>query len=140
MDGKSQNPFEAIDEILENDHSDIHIIDFHGEATSEKIAFGYYVDGKVTAVLGTHTHVPTADERILPLKTAYQSDVGMTGPYESVIGCDKDAIIKRMKSGLMTPFTIAEGQGQLNATLLQLNQKNECIKIERISINPNHPF
>ena len=86
MDGKPQNPFEAIEPVLENDSSDIHIIDFHGEATSEKIAFGYYVDGRVSAVLGTHTHVPTGDEKILPKGTAFQCDVGMTGPYESVIG------------------------------------------------------
>lgn len=89
MDGKPQNPFEAIEPVLEEDDSDIHIIDFHGEATSEKIAFGYYVDGRVSAVLGTHTHVPTGDEKILPNGTAFQCDVGMTGPYESVIGCEK---------------------------------------------------
>jgi metallophosphoesterase, MG_246/BB_0505 family len=140
MDGKVQNPFEMIDELLENDTSDIHIIDFHAEATSEKIAFGYYVDGRVSAVLGTHTHVPTADEKILPHGTAFQSDVGMSGPYVSVIGCDKDSIITRMKNGLMTPFTVAQGQGQFLATLLQFDEKNQCIGIERICIDPAHPF
>lgn len=138
MDGKSQNPFEAIDEILENDQSDIHIVDFHAEATSEKVALGYYLDGKVSAVLGTHTHVATADEKILPKGTAYQSDVGMTGPYHSAIGCDVDSIIKRMKMGIMTPFQIAESEGQLRATLLMFNDRNECTDIQRICIDPNH--
>ncbi len=138
MDGKAQNPFEAIDEILEYDDSDIHIVDFHAEATSEKIALGYYLDGKVSAVLGTHTHVVTADEKILPLGTAFQSDVGMTGPYESVIGCEKESIIKRMKTGLLTPFVIPESQGQFHATLLKFNKDNQCIGIERICIDPFH--
>lgn len=138
MDGKSQNPFEAIDEILKVDQSDIHIVDFHAEATSEKIAMGYYLDGQVAAVLGTHTHVPTADEKILAHGTAYQSDVGMTGPYASVIGCDKDAIIKRMKTGLMMPFLPAEGEGQFLATLLCFNKENQCEKIQRICIDPYH--
>ena len=140
MDGKSQNPFEAIDDVLKEDTSDIHIVDFHAEATSEKIALGYYLDGKVSAVLGTHTHVTTADEKILPQGTAYQSDVGMTGPYESVIGCDKDSIIKRMKTGVMTPFLVAESVGQLRATLLTFNDQNQCIQIERICIDPDHSF
>lgn len=138
MDGKSQNPFEAIDSVLQEDTSDIHIVDFHAEATSEKIAFGYYLDGKVSAVLGTHTHVTTADEKILPHGTAYQSDVGMTGPYQSVIGCDVEAIIQRNKSGLMTPFIPAESDGQLSATLLQFNDQNQCIQIQRICIDPYH--
>ena len=138
MDGKSQNPFEAIDEVLDNDQSDIHIVDFHAEATSEKVALGYYLDGKVSAVLGTHTHVTTADEKILPKGTAFQCDVGMTGPYHSAIGCDVDSIIKRMKMGIMTPFQIAESEGQLCATLLKFNEKNQCTHIQRICIDPNH--
>lgn len=140
MDGKSQNPFEVIDEIVDNDTSDIHIVDIHAEATSEKIALGYYLDGKVSAVLGTHTHVATADEKILKHGTAYQSDVGMTGPYESVIGCNKDSIIQRMRSGLMTPFQVADSEGQLLATLLTFDDQNQCEKIERIQIDPLHPF
>ena len=140
MDGKSQNPFEAIDEILKEDQSDIHIIDFHAEATSEKLALGYYLDGKVAAVLGTHTHVTTADEKILPHGTAFQCDVGMTGPYHSAIGCDIEGIIKRMKMGIMTPFQVAEGKGQFRATLLSFNQNNECTHIQRICIDPDHPL
>ncbi|MCD8028020.1 MAG: TIGR00282 family metallophosphoesterase [Erysipelotrichaceae bacterium] len=139
MDGKSQNPFEAIDELLKDDTSDIHIVDFHGEATSEKIAFGYYLDGKVSAVLGTHTHVATADERILEHGTAFQCDVGMTGPYDGVIGCEKESIIKRYQNGLMSPFTVAGGQGQLCATLLTFDHY-QCTHISRILIDPQHPF
>ena len=140
MDGKSQNPFETMDELLKDDNSDIHIVDFHAEATSEKIALGYYLDGKVSAVLGTHTHVTTADEKILPLGTAFQSDVGMTGPYVSVIGCDKDSIVQRMRNGLMTPFIVAESEGQLLGTLLTFDDQNKCTSIERICIDPAHPF
>ena len=113
-------------------------MDFHAEATSEKIALGYYLDGKVSAVLGTHTHVTTADEKILPLGTAFQSDVGMTGPYESVIGCEKESIIKRMKTGLVTPFVIPESDGQLRATLLTFDNNNNCTGIQRICIDPFH--
>ena len=140
MDGRTQNPFEVIDDILKDDHSDIHIVDFHAEATSEKIAMGYYLDGKVSAVLGTHTHVTTADEKILAGGTAFQCDVGMTGPYEGVIGNDKDAIIPRMKNGLMTPFTIATGEGQLSATLLSFDENHQCTQIQRICIDPFHSF
>lgn len=139
MDGKPQNPFEAIEPILKEDESDIHIIDFHGEATSEKIAFGYYVDGRVSAVLGTHTHVPTGDEKILPNGTAFQCDVGMTGPYESVIGCEKEGIIERNLKGIMTPFRVAEDEGQLCATLLHFDG-NKCTKIQRIRIDPQNRF
>ena len=138
MDGKSQNPFEVMDDLLENDDSDIHIVDIHSEATSEKVALGYYLDGRVSAVLGTHTHVTTADEKILSKGTAFQSDVGMTGPYESVIGCDKDIIVKRMLDGLMSPFKVAESEGQLRATLLSFNDNNECTQIKRICIDPDH--
>ncbi len=138
MDGKSQNPFEAIDEVVGNDDSDIHIIDFHAEASSEKIALAYYLDGKVSAVLGTHTHVTTADEKILPNGTAYQSDVGMTGPYEGVIGCDKDSIISRFKNGLMGQFIVADGEGQFSGTVLTFDDQNHCTSIERVCIDPYH--
>ncbi len=139
MDGKSQNPFESIDEILKNDESDIHIVDFHAEATSDKVALGYYLDGKVSAVLGTHTHVATADEKILPQGTAYQSDVGMTGPYHSVIGNAIEDIIYRNQTGLMTPFRVADSEGQLHATLLKF-EDNQVVSIERIQIDPDHPL
>ena len=140
MDGKPQNPFEAVQEVLAMDESDIHIIDFHAEATSEKLAFAHYVDGQVTAVLGTHTHVATADERLLPNGTAYMSDVGMTGPYNSIIGCEIQTIIDRYVKGIMTPFKIAEGEGQFNAVLLSLDDDNKVRHIEQIRIDPDHPL
>lgn len=140
MDGKPQNPFEAVQDVLANDESDIHIIDFHAEATSEKLAFANYVDGKVAAVLGTHTHVATADERLLPKGTAYQSDVGMTGPYNSIIGCETESIVDRFVKGIMTPFKIGEGEGQFNAVLLRISDDNKVAAIERIRIDPDHPL
>lgn len=140
MDPKTSNPFEAINEVLENDTSDIHIVDFHAEATSEKVAMGYYLDGKVSAVLGTHTHIQTADERILENGTGYITDVGMTGPYTSVIGCDKDIIIQRNIDGLMVPFTVASGEGQLLAVVLKVNDEGKCESIERLCIDPKHSF
>lgn len=105
------------------------IIDFHGEATSEKVAFGYYFDGKATAVLGTHTHVQTADAKILNGGTAYISDVGMTGPIDSVIGSDKEAIIKKFISGMPSKFDVAEGHAQLNAVILNIDSSGKTNNI-----------
>ena len=140
MDSRNSNPFDVIDDYLDL-QQDIHIIDFHGETTSEKIAFAHYVKDKVNgAILGTHTHVQTADEKIIDGKVAFISDVGMTGPYHSAIGCDVEGIIKRMKMGIMTPFQVAEGMGQFRATLLSFNQNNECTHIQRICIDPDHPL
>ena len=95
-------PFRKADELLNalDPAIKIRFVDFHAELTSEKTAMGWYLDGRATAVIGTHTHIPTADTRILPGGTAYQTDAGMTGPYESVIGVDKDTIVRRFLSGL----------------------------------------
>ncbi len=98
------------------------LVDFHAEATSEKQAMGWYLDGRVTAVLGTHTHVSTADERILPKGTAYITDVGMTGPHDSVIGMDKQAMVQRFLDGLPARFEVAEGDTQLNAVLVDADE------------------
>ena len=86
------------------------VVDFHGEATSEKVAMGWHLDGRVTAVLGTHTHVPTADERVLPGGTAYQTDVGMSGPYDSVIGVERDLVLHRFLTGM--PGKVRSRQGE----------------------------
>jgi len=94
------------------------IVDIHAEASSEKMAMGWYLDGRVTAVIGTHTHVPTADEQILPGGTAFISDVGMTGPHAGIIGMDRDGIIKKFLNGLPARFEVAEGDVQLNAVLI----------------------
>jgi metallophosphoesterase (TIGR00282 family) len=95
------------------------VVDFHAEATSEKIAMGWHLDGRVTAVVGTHTHVQTADERVLPGGTAYITDVGMTGPHESVIGVDREAVLTRFLTGLPTRFETATGDPRLHAVLVE---------------------
>ncbi|WP_249028755.1 TIGR00282 family metallophosphoesterase [Tannockella kyphosi] len=137
MDTRNGSPFEMIDDYLDLEH-DIHIIDYHGEATSEKVVFAHYVKDKVQAVLGTHTHVQTADEKIIDGKCAFISDVGMTGPYRSAIGCDIDSVITRMK-GFHAPFIIAESSGQLCAVVLTF-EDNKVVDIERIMINEDHSF
>lgn len=113
------NPFKVIDTILETLNSDVIIVDFHGEATSEKIAFAHHVDGRVTAVLGTHTHVPTADTMIFPKGTMYVTDVGMTGAKYGVLGADKDKQVQKFITGLRGPVKeTTEGPLQLHAVLL----------------------
>ncbi|MGB0065447.1 MAG: YmdB family metallophosphoesterase, partial [Terracidiphilus sp.] len=91
---------------------------FHAEATSEKVALGWHLDGRVTAVLGTHTHIPTADERILHNGTAYQTDVGMSGPYDSVIGVEKELVLQRFLSGMPGKFEPAKGNPKMCAALI----------------------
>jgi metallophosphoesterase (TIGR00282 family) len=110
------------------------IIDFHAEATSEKVALGWYLDGQVSAVLGTHTHIQTADERILPQGTAYISDIGMTGPRNSVLGVKKELIIQRFLTQLPTRFEIAGGEAIFNAISLKIDKSSgKCLHLERIS-------
>ena len=138
MDNRSTNPLSLIDDYLAMDN-DIHIIDFHGEATSEKISFAHYVKDRCSAVLGTHTHVQTADEKIIDGSLAFISDVGMTGPYHSAIGCDLDSIVTRMK-GFHAPFTLATGSGQISAVILTFDDQYQPTNIERILINEDHPF
>jgi metallophosphoesterase (TIGR00282 family) len=100
-------------------------IDMHAETTSEKVALGWYLDGRVTAVVGTHTHVTTADERVLPQGTAYITDVGMTGPHGGVIGMDRDGIIKRFLDGLPARFEVASGDVQMNCVLIETDDAGE---------------
>ena len=97
------------------------IVDIHGEASSEKMAMGYYLDGKVSAVVGTHTHVPTCDQRLLPKGTAYCTDLGMTGPYDSVIGVDADTIIKRFLTGMPIRFETAKGDPRFAAAVVDVD-------------------
>lgn len=109
-------------------------VDFHAEATSEKIAMGWHLDGKVTAVVGTHTHVQTADERILPKGTAYLTDVGMTGPHDSIIGVDVDAALGRFLTGMPARFETATGNPRLNGVIIEADEQSGlAIDIERIS-------
>jgi len=120
MNGSIDDPFAKAMEQLERlrKEAKIVIVDMHGEATSEKMALGYYLDGLVTAVVGTHTHVPTCDHRILPKGTAYCSDIGMTGPYDSVIGVEKDTIIQRFLTGMPARFETAKGDPRLAAVVV----------------------
>jgi 2',3'-cyclic-nucleotide 2'-phosphodiesterase len=109
-------------------------VDFHAEATSEKIAMGWHLDGKVTAVVGTHTHVQTADERILPKGTAYLTDVGMTGPHDSVIGVETGAALGKFISGLPARFETATGNPRLNAVIIEADERSgHATEIERLS-------
>ena len=99
------------------------LVDMHAEATSEKVGMGWYLDGRVTAVVGTHTHVTTADERVLPQGTAFITDVGMTGPHDGVIGMDRNAIVKRFLDGLPTRFDVAGGDVQMNCVLIETDDE-----------------
>ena len=110
----SDNPFTCIDDIINTINVDIIILDFHAEATAEKIAMGYYVDGRITAMFGTHTHVQTADEKILEKGTGYITDIGMTGPEKSVIGMNIEASLKRFVTSLPEKYKLAEGKCVLN--------------------------
>ena len=133
----SENPFLEADAIIEKikDKADFIIIDFHAEATAEKIAFANYVDGKVNIVFGTHTHVQTSDEFVLPNGTAYITDIGMTGPINSVIGMDKKASIKRFVTTLPEKYKIAEGESKFNSCLFELDDETGRIeKITRINM------
>jgi hypothetical protein len=114
------------------------IVDFHAEATSEKIAFGYYMDGKVSAVIGTHTHVQTADEKILPGGTAYITDVGMTGPHDSVIGIEKEQIIERFLTNMPMRFETAKGEGIFSAVIIEIDeQTGKSTAVQRLQLT--HP-
>src|SRR5271168_3234419 len=114
-----EDPFRTIDAVLKQITAKVILVDFHGEATSEKSAMGWYLDGRVTAVLGTHTHVPTADERVLPGGTAYQTDVGMSGPFDSVIGVEKELVLARFLTGMPGKFEAAKGNPKMCATFIE---------------------
>lgn len=127
------DPFRTADAVLEKMKSKVILIDFHAEATSEKVALGWYLDGRVTAVLGTHTHVPTADDRVLPGGTAYQTDVGMSGPYDSVIGVEKEQVLHRFLTGMPAKFDAAKGDPRMAATLIECDGKTgRAISTQRL--------
>lgn len=113
------DPFRKADALLSKVTAKVVLVDIHGEVTSEKMALGWYLDGRVTAVLGTHTHVPTADERILHNGTAYQSDVGMSGPFDSVIGVETELVVQRFLTGMPGKFEAAKGNPKMCATLIE---------------------
>lgn len=126
----TENPFIVAKEIVEKLQQEVDMIfvDFHAEATAEKIAMGYFLDGKVTAVYGTHTHVQTADEKILPKGTGYITDIGMTGPKYSVIGMDISASLKRFETSLPERYKIATGECILNAVVFDVDDANNKVK------------
>jgi metallophosphoesterase (TIGR00282 family) len=128
-------PFRKADELIGSipEEVKIRIVDFHAEATSEKQALGWYLDGRVTAVLGTHTHVPTADETVLPQGTAYLTDLGMTGPYESVIGMERQGIVQKFLDQLPARFEVAKGDVRLAGVLLEVDPATGgALSIKRI--------
>jgi metallophosphoesterase (TIGR00282 family) len=132
----NDDPFRAVDALLEKTRAKVILVDFHAEATSEKVALGWYLDGRVTAVIGTHTHVPTADERILPHGTAYLTDVGMTGPYDGVIGVQREQIITRFLKNLPMRFEAATGNVKLCAVLIDCDEKSgRATAIERLMVD-----
>lgn len=128
-------PFKYMDQLFDNEIKDCDLVfvDFHAEATSEKIAFGNYLDGRASVVVGTHTHVQTADERLLPKGTAFITDAGMCGPRDSVIGGEVEKIIKRFVTGVPHKFDVAEVDGMLNGVLIEIDSvKKKPISIQRI--------
>ena len=133
--GNIDDPFRVADELLTRITAKVILLDMHAEATSEKVALGWYLDGRVTAVIGTHTHIPTADERVLPKGTAYQTDVGMTGPWNGVIGIQKELIISRFLNNMPTRFEAASGDTRLCAVVIDCDaQTGRARSIERIMI------
>lgn len=131
----SENPFKVANSLVEElkNKADLIIIDFHAEATAEKIALGHYLDGKVTAVFGTHTHVQTADGKVLPNGTAYITDIGMTGPEHSVIGMEISASIKRLETTLPEKYRLAEGNCMFNGVIFEIDDEtNKVIHVKTI--------
>lgn len=133
----TDDPFRKADQILNalDGSVKVRFVDFHAELTSEKTAMGWYLDGRVSAVVGTHTHVPTADARVLPGGTAYQSDAGMTGPYDSVIGVDKDIILRRFLTALPVRMEAARNNPELHGVVVDVDEATgKARSIQRIHV------
>ena len=130
----SNNPFSVVENIIKNIEADYVFVDFHAEATAEKIAMGYFLDGKVSAVFGTHTHVQTADEQILKNGTGFITDIGMTGPINSVIGMDIDTSLRRFLTSIPERYKLADGDCKLNAVVFEIDDDNgKTKKIYRVN-------
>ena len=133
MDYNPDNPFLEVERILKKNENTVVLVEIHAEATSEKLAMGYMLDGRVSAVWGTHTHVPTADNRILPGGTGYVSDLGMTGPRDSVLGIRPDLSIARFRGDLTERYRWAEGPTKLEGCLFTIDtDTGKCLKAERV--------
>jgi metallophosphoesterase (TIGR00282 family) len=143
MQGEASCPFHAADAALracEVRRVKILVVDFHAEATSEKIAMGWHLDGRASFVFGSHTHVATADGRVLPQGTAYQTDLGMCGPHDGVIGRMKERVIKKLMTGIPTPFDVAEGDERANGALVEVDATTgRALSIERVEIRMDDP-
>jgi metallophosphoesterase (TIGR00282 family) len=134
------DPFRRVQQEVEalRARTRVLLVDFHAEATSEKIAMGWHLDGKVTAVIGTHTHVQTADEQILPQGTAYLTDAGMTGPHDSIIGVDKHAVLDKFLRGMPARLETATGNPRLNGVLIAADEATgKAVAIRRLSFTPD---
>ena len=132
-----ENPFRTVDREVTAlaERTRVILVDFHAEATSEKIAMGWFLDGRVTAVIGTHTHVQTADERVLPGGTAYLTDVGMSGPHDGVIGVDKSPVLQRFLTGMPVRFETAAGDARLHAVVVAADPATgRATAITRLSV------
>ena len=133
MDYNPDNPFLLVEKILKKIHTKLILVEMHAEATSEKLAMGFLLDGRVSAVWGTHTHVPTADARILPAGTGYVTDLGMTGPRDSVLGIRPELSIARFRGDLTERYRWAEGPTKLEAVLFTLDSvTGKCLRAERV--------
>jgi metallophosphoesterase (TIGR00282 family) len=131
----TNDPFHAVNDLLKGIKAKVILVDFHAEVTSEKVAMGWYLDGRVTAVIGTHTHIPTADERVLPGGTAYQTDVGMSGPYDSVIGVEKELVLHKFLTGMPSKFEAANGNPKMCAVVIGCDpQTGRATSIQRIML------
>ena len=129
------SPFKAADSLLRSGDYDLALVDFHAEATSEKLAMGYYLDGRVSAVWGTHTHVPTADEQIMPKGTGYITDLGMTGPITSVLGIRKEQSIEGFLGGLPGRYQVPDGPCKMQGVIFSLDSATGlCTGVERVDI------
>jgi hypothetical protein len=131
----NDDPFRVADELIGRIKAKVIFVDLHAEATSEKVSLGWYLNGRATAVVGTHTHIPTADERVLPGGTAYVTDVGMTGPYDSVIGVNKDQIIGRFLNNMPVRFEAATGDVRMCAVIVECDaDSGRASGIERLML------
>ena len=130
-----ENPFDCLDRLLDDeDNGSIILVDFHAEASSEKRALGFYADGRVTALVGTHTHVQTADEQILPKGTGYITDIGMTGVIDSVLGADKELAITRFRNKMPVPLELAEGKTALCGVIIETDRSGKCLSVTRVRV------
>jgi metallophosphoesterase (TIGR00282 family) len=133
---QAQSPLETLESLLPElkKHADAILVEVHAETTSEKVALGYFLDGKVAAVIGTHTHIPTADAKILPRGTGYLTDAGMTGPYHSVLGREIQPVIDRMRDGMPRRFPVASGEVKLCGCIMEFNEQGTCTSILPVQI------